>query len=167
LREARVDLFFSDAALNSIEGAAVVDENVIPQFDALDWRALNTLSLVDRDELFEGDITMVDYRFFADRLKANETAEPLKSDESIRSTNLLRFVTRDGTEGILQIGGLTDGSRSVKVRYKLQSQTSMNGDAENVSHDSLAEREEAAGGIGNSVERSRAFARLAADAAKA
>jgi hypothetical protein len=91
----------------------------------------------------------------------------LKSDESIRSTNLRRFVTRDGTEGILQIGGLTDGSRSVKVRYKLLSQTSINGDAENLSHDSLAERVEAAGGIGNSAERSRAFARLAADAAKA
>jgi len=116
LRAAGIDLFFSDAALSSIEGAGGVDNNVIPQIDALDWRALNALSFIDRDEPFEGDITMVDYRFFADRLKANETAEPLKSDESIRSTNLLRFVTRDGTEGILQIDGLTDGSRSVKVR---------------------------------------------------
>jgi len=43
----------------------------------------------------------------------------------------------------------------------------MNGDVDNLSHDSLAERVEAAGGIGNSAERNRAFARLAADAAKA
>ncbi len=42
----------------------------------------------------------------------------------------------------------------------------MNGDVDNLSHDSLAERVEAAGGIGNSAERNRAFARLAADAAK-
>ncbi len=166
LREAGVDLFISDAALSSLEGAGGVDENVVPPFDALDWRALNTLSWVDRDEPFEGDITMVDYRFFVDRLKPTETAEPLKSDESIRSTNLLRFVTRDGTEGILQIGGLTDDSRSMKVRYKLLSQTSVNGDLGNLSHDNLAERVEAADGIVNSAGRNRAFARLAADAAK-
>jgi len=37
----------------------------------------------------------------------------------------------------------------------------------NLSRESLAERVDAAGGIVNSAERSRAFARLAADAAKA
>ena len=167
LRAAGIDLFFSDEALSSVEGGARADENVVPQLDALDWRTLNTLSWVDREGPFEGDINMVDYRFFVDRLKLSDKADPLKSDETIRSTNLLRFVARDGTEGILQIGGLTDGSRSVKVRYKLLSQTSINGDVDNLSHDSLAERVEAAGGIVNSAERSRAFARLAADAAKA
>jgi len=53
LRGAGIDLFFSDAALNSIEGAAGADENVVPQLDA-DGRGRDLLqSLHELEGIFK------------------------------------------------------------------------------------------------------------------
>jgi len=68
---------------------------------------------------------------------------------------------------LLQICGLTDEPRGLRVRYRLLNQIAGSANDRNLSRESLTERLDAAGEIRNSTERSRAFARLAADAAKA
>ena len=81
------------------------------------------------------------------------------SEGSLNSTNVVRFITRDGDTGLLQITSVTDDPRGVKIRYKLMK--------EGLSRQSLTERAEAAAGISGVEERARVFARLATDAARA
>jgi len=86
----------------------------------------------------------------------------------ISSTNGYRLVTRDGTEALLQVAGLSDDPPGIKIRYKVvmrNGESSLAMIPANSTAQSLNERLEAAAGIGSSEERSSAFSRLAHDAA--
>jgi hypothetical protein len=90
-----------------------------------------------------------------------------QQDKTLSGSEVLKWVSRDGTRGLLQIDGFTDDPPGVKVRFRLLKQPFRPGDSNRFSREGLTERLDAAGGIGNAPERSRVFARLATDAARA
>ncbi|HWW02444.1 MAG TPA: protein kinase [Candidatus Acidoferrum sp.] len=171
LREAGVDLYLSDAALEAFSNKPALNENDFPQPNALDFRSVFS-PMTDDSGAPVNNITNAAYSGGEDiiaRLMERRAEEggSWEHYESLAGTNVFRLVTRDGTRGLLQICGVTDQLRGVKVRYKLLNQTSPPGEGSNLSLQSLTERWDAACQIGNAGQRSQAFARLATDAAKA
>ena len=168
LREAGVDVYLSDAALEALTNETSRDDTNSPFLNALDLRSLGVHASDDGGAPVN-DITSADYGVL-DRLmeRRNDEGEVLpRRDQTLAGTNVLSLVTRAGARGLLQICGLTEEPRGVKVRYKLLNQGSASADRNRFSRQSLQERLEAASGISSDSERSHAFAQLASDAAKA
>src|SRR5439155_12130605 len=113
--------YLSDAAIETIKTRPRGDENDGPLLNVLDWRKLGPLPSDDGEGAFQGDIAAVNLEML-ERLSAQtnpEAADVTNAEESVRGTNVFLFVTRDGTHGALQMSPLTDGSRGVRLRYKL------------------------------------------------
>ena len=122
LRVAGVDLYSSDDALaadnintldmrlwlqlspqNTNRQPLNIDEISAEEFDQLlaDWNRLQ--ATMERTGVFGG-------RFGFDLRKV----EPV-----LRGRDVYVFITRDGTQGVLQIAGVTDNPRGAKIRYRL------------------------------------------------
>ncbi|HWX20199.1 MAG TPA: protein kinase [Candidatus Binatia bacterium] len=164
LREAGVDLYLSDAALNAFVNKTGRDETEVPRLDVLDRRAFSP-ALSDDGGGPMNDITSAQNGTLDRLIERREMLE--QTDDSLAGSNVFRLVTRDGTESLVQLSGLTDEPRGVRVRYRLLKETSASGEGRNLSLQSLTERRDAAERIGNNAERDRAFARLAGDSARA
>ncbi len=168
LRDAGVDLYLSDAAVEALASQSTPDGTAVLRIEALDLHSLGSHQSDDGSGPVN-DITNAQYGV-VDRLmerRAEEAGASNQRDETIASTNVLSVVTRDGTRGLLQLCGVSDEPRGVKVRYRLLTQALSAETSSKLSVQSLTERLDAADGIGNFEERARAFARLATDAAKA
>ncbi len=81
---------------------------------------------------------------------------------TVAGTNVYWFSTSAGTRGFLQLGAVTKAPPGLKLRYRLLTEP-----PQNLSHESLAERLDAAKGISDVEGRSRALAVVATDAANA
>jgi hypothetical protein len=163
LREAGVDLYLSDAALAAFSNRTTLDENDVPQLNALDFRTLENLVSDDGGEP-PSDITDAEYGIVD--LTNEQLVASDHQGQTLSGTKVLKVVTGEGARGLLQIDGFTDDPRGVKVRYKLLEQSSVTGASKHLTRESLTDRLEAAGAISSNEERSRAFARLATDAAR-
>ena len=82
-------------------------------------------------------------------------------------SKLWLFKTRDGSKGILQVVGFTEDPDSVKLRYKLLKSAVDDGGIPSEERENLAARLEAATMISSMMEKDRAMATLAKDAARA
>jgi predicted Ser/Thr protein kinase len=159
MRTAGVDLYAGGRALAAI-GNGDSQGAPIP-LTTLDWRILG-------DEFFEGqDIVSAEHNDIALPVRTLEHAEA-----SISGTNLVAFITRDGTEGILQITGQSQDPPTVTIRYRLVERVPGSVDPESaqgrkLTRRRLAERLEAASTISSGTERDDALAWVARDAAKA
>ena len=168
LRDAGVDLYLSDATVEALASQTTPDGTAVPRIEAL---ALHSLGSHQSDDGSGpvNDISNAQYGVL-DRLMERREAEAgvsRQGNEGIAGTNVLVVITRDGTKGLLQLGSVTDEPRGVKVRYRLLAPALSPEASSKLSFKSLTERLDAADGIGNLEERSRAFARLSTDAAKA
>jgi predicted Ser/Thr protein kinase len=162
LREAGVDLYISDAVLAAFSNRTTPDGNDIPQLNALGFRALENNVSADGQPVTE--ITDAEYGITDPMSDQHVVSDHL--DQALSGTNVFKIVTRDGARGLLQIDGISDDPRGIKVRYKLLEHSSIPGATKQLSRESLTDRLEAADAISNNEDRSRAFARLATDAAK-
>jgi hypothetical protein len=104
-------------------------------------------------------------------LAARSGAPLVRMELQDEGTNTYAFKTREAVFGILQVLGLTDDQRGVRIRYKLmeQSDRGLPGSSESraLARQNLGERLEAASTISASVEKDRALAIVARDAARA
>jgi hypothetical protein len=104
-------------------------------------------------------------------LAATNGAPLVKMEVQDEGTNTYAFRTREAVFGILQVLGLTDDQRGVKIHYKLVEQSDRGLPGSNESRallrQTLEERLEAASTISASVEKDRALAIVARDSAKA
>ena len=174
LRDAGVDLYLTDAAAEALANQTTSDGTAVPQLEALDLHSLSSHQSEDPYGTLNDAAALVNNISNAefgiiDRMvmrRNDESGPRQQQDHSIANTNVLAIVTRDGTQALLQICGLTDEPRGVRVRYKLLTQA-LSPASSKLSFKSLTERLDAADGIGNVEERSRAFAQLSTDAAKA
>jgi serine/threonine protein kinase len=163
---AEADLVLSDTALESVNDRAGSVSKAVPELEALDWRALNPIPAGELEGRTEADLASADSLEFLRQVTAREPGDPAQGEQTIRGTNPFHFVTRDGAEGVLRIEGLAEEPRGVKVHYRLLL-PAPGGEPGLRSRERLAERAEAADGIRGNEERSRAFAKLATDAASA
>ena len=119
---------------------------------------------INDDDSEVSDITNARYGIL-ERLREPRPDLWTNNEETINGTNLVAFITRDGTAGVMQIVGLSDNPSGVKLRYKLLDQTPASGsvpaEAARVSIQTLADRLDAASTISATSEKDRALARVA------
>jgi hypothetical protein len=166
LRAAGVDLFLSEATFDEFKKLSLEEKENAPVLNVLDWTKTKILPSESGDGPFEGNIKDVDLAML-ERLSqqnTNETDDAPNPEAIIQGTNVILFVTRDGTHGVLQMDPLREAARGVRLRYKLVKEAQA---SETFSRASLSERLEAAGGIGSETERCAALASVATDAAQA
>jgi hypothetical protein len=159
MRAAGVDLYVRGRA--PAENGTGDSQGAPPPLTALDWRILG-------NEFFQGrDIMSAEH---------SDIALPVRqlghSEQNINGTNLIAFITRDGTEGILQISGQSQDPPGVTIRYRLAERVLGSVDPESVqgrklARRRLAERLEAASTISGGIDRDAALAWVARDAATA
>ena len=163
LREAGVDFYLSAAELSAFRSRAALGINEAPKLNALNLRALGNLVSDEGGEPVN-DLTNADYGVIGQMREQREASD--HRDQTLSGNQVFRVVTREGVRGLLQIDGVTDDPPGLKVRFKLLEPVSGPGGSNRLTRESLSERLDAAGGIVDNQGRSRAFARLATDAAK-
>jgi predicted Ser/Thr protein kinase len=124
LRVAGVELYISDEAVGP-DNIQSLDMRLLVQLTPYSDKAAKELTLdAISAKDFEGLLEQM--RHFQSVLDGGDVlnGSPLgfdlkKVEPTLRGTNLYAFITRDGTKGLLQIAGVTENPRGVKVRYKL------------------------------------------------
>jgi hypothetical protein len=140
------------------------NQSIPPQLSTLGFRALSPV--------VADDSNISNAVYAATQSDTQEQSRTTGVEAAINGTQLMSFVTRDGTEGLLQLANDIEDGSSVRVRYKLLEKEGSSGPpgreaARMRLRESLEERLEAAGSISGSEERGKAFARVAMDAARA
>jgi hypothetical protein len=122
LRVAGVDLYSSDDALaadniNTLDMRLWLEE--VPQNTNRQPLNIDDISAEEFDQLLADwnrfQATMEQTGVFGGRFGFDlRKVEPV-----LRGRDMYVFITRDGTQGVLQITGVTDNPRGVKIRYRL------------------------------------------------
>lgn len=153
LREAGVDLYLSETAIEDLTNAAAIGELEIPVLNALDSRALEPIVLLNGDAASITNLPQNVFEPLDDQASPN--AEP---EQILRGTNVYQLITRDGSRFVLQMTQVTDDPAGVRVLYRPLGRPLR-------TREDLVDRIEAAGSISSVSQRSHAFARLAGEAA--